>query len=94
MVANHYIALGVSRDADLTKIKRAYRLIVKKCHPDVTQTAEDAERFLEIREAYETLADEEKRQKYDQTIRHSMKACKVAETPRPKPTPGSCPFRM
>jgi DnaJ-class molecular chaperone len=81
MVADHYIALGVSRDADLTKIKRAYRLVVKKYHPDVTQSSEEAERFLEIREAYETLADEEKRHKYDQALGRRDTGLRVSNAP-------------
>jgi DnaJ-class molecular chaperone len=78
---DYYIALGVSRDADLAKIKRAYRFIVKKYHPDVAESSEDRERFLEIREAYETLADEEKRQKYNQELARRDAGLRVSKVP-------------
>jgi DnaJ-class molecular chaperone len=78
---DYYIALGVSRDADLTKIKSAYRLIVKKYHPDVAESPEDTKRFLEIREAYETLADEEKRQKYNQELARRDSGLRVSKVP-------------
>jgi molecular chaperone DnaJ len=81
MVEDYYIALGVSRDADLTKIKRAYRFIVKNYHPDVTQSSADTERFLEIREAYETLADAEKRHKYDQELARRHSGLKLSGVP-------------
>jgi molecular chaperone DnaJ len=81
MVDDYYIALGVSRDADLAKIKRAYRIIAKKCHPDVAQSSDDSERFREIREAYETLADEAKRQKYDQELAEQASRSRVSKLP-------------
>lgn len=81
MVEDYYIALGVSRNADLTKIKRAYRLIVKNYHPDVTQSSADTERFLEIREAYETLADAEKRHEYDQELARRHSGLKLSGVP-------------
>ncbi len=66
MARDYYILLGVSKDANLEKIKRAYRRIAKKYHPDTGGSAEDQEKFLEIKEAYETLTDEAARRKYDQ----------------------------
>ncbi len=66
MAKDPYISLGVSKGADLKKIRTAYRKIVKEIHPDITHSAEGVQRFIEIREAYETLADEEKRKLYDQ----------------------------
>jgi molecular chaperone DnaJ len=81
MVENYYIALGVSRDADLAKIKRAYRIIVKKYHPDVSQCSDDTERFREIREAYETLADEAKRQRYDEELARRDSRLRVSKVP-------------
>jgi DnaJ-class molecular chaperone len=78
---DYYIALGVSRDADLAKIKRAYRIIAKKYHPDVAQSSDDTERFREIREAYETLADEAKRQKYDQELARRDSRLRVSKVP-------------
>jgi molecular chaperone DnaJ len=65
---NYYVVLGVSKGADLDKIKKAYRTVVKKHHPDVTGSQESKKRFLEIREAYETLSDEIKRRQYDEEL--------------------------
>jgi hypothetical protein len=67
-----YIALGVPKDADLTAIRSAYRKLVLKCHPDkVTDEARKAqaqEEFMKIQQAYETIGDEEARQRYDQRV--------------------------
>ncbi|MBW1776040.1 MAG: DnaJ domain-containing protein [Deltaproteobacteria bacterium] len=65
MPKNYYIALGVSKGADLNQIKRAYRKIIKNLHPDLSHTQTTQERFIEIQEAYETLADPEKRRIHD-----------------------------
>jgi len=50
MPRDYYIILGVSRNAELSKIKKAYRKAVKRFHPDLNRSGEDAERFLEIKE--------------------------------------------
>jgi curved DNA-binding protein len=64
---DYYDILGVSRDADEQEIKRAFRRMARKHHPDVNPGDREAEeRFKEINEAYEVLSDPEKRQKYDQ----------------------------
>lgn len=64
---DYYDILGVSRDADDKEIKRAYRRLARKHHPDVNPGDRGAEeRFKEINEAHEVLSDPEKRQKYDQ----------------------------
>ncbi|MBN1848877.1 MAG: DnaJ domain-containing protein [Deltaproteobacteria bacterium] len=68
MTKDYYIVLGVSREADLKKIKKAYRTVAKKYHPDITRTRDSADQFLEIKEAFETLGDEEKRRKYDEEL--------------------------
>jgi len=65
---DYYLVLGISRTADIRKIKKAYRTIAKCSHPDVSQTHETSERFQEIKEAYETLSDESKRKKYDEEL--------------------------
>jgi DnaJ-class molecular chaperone len=59
---NYYSILGVDANADQNQIKRAYRELVKKHHPD---RGGDAELFKRINEAYETLSDPVKRQQYD-----------------------------
>ena len=64
---DYYKVLGVSRDADEKEIKRAYRKLARKFHPDVNPNDKDAEeRFKEINEAHEVLSDPEKRRQYDQ----------------------------
>jgi len=59
-----YRILGVSETADADEITRAYRLLARQHHPDVSP-AEDAHAFRRIREAYEVLSDEARRRDYD-----------------------------
>jgi len=64
-----YKALGVDRDATADEIKRAYRKLVRKYHPDVNtgpDSADAEQKFKDIGEAYEVLSDPEKRAAYDQ----------------------------
>lgn len=64
---DYYEVLGVSRDADKNAIKRAYRKLAKKYHPDTSQGNTQAEeRFKEVTEAYNVLSDPEKKKLYDQ----------------------------
>ncbi len=64
---DYYKILGVSRDASEKEIKRAYRKLARKYHPDVNPGDKKAEeRFKAINEAYEVLSDKEKRAQYDQ----------------------------
>ena len=64
---DYYEVLGVSRDADEAAIKKAYRALAKKYHPDMNPGDKEAEKkFKEASEAYAVLSDAEKRRQYDQ----------------------------
>jgi curved DNA-binding protein len=62
---DYYETLGVPRDASAQDIRRAYRNLARKYHPDVNSDPGAEDRFKEISEAYEVLRDEEKRSRYD-----------------------------
>ncbi len=67
MAKDYYKILGVSRDATQEEIKKAYRRLALKYHPDRNKGNKEAEeRFKEINEAYAVLSDPEKRRQYDQ----------------------------
>jgi curved DNA-binding protein len=68
---DYYAILGVPRDASAEDIKRAYRKLARKYHPDVSKEANAEEQFKEVSEAYETLRHAEKRAAYDQLGRHA-----------------------
>ncbi len=63
---DYYATLGVDRDASQDEIKRAYRKLARKYHPDVSSEPDAESKFQELQEAYEVLKDPEKRQAYDQ----------------------------
>lgn len=64
---DYYDVLGLSKGASQDEIKKAYRTLAKKYHPDMNPGDKEAEaKFKEVNEAYAVLSDEEKRQKYDQ----------------------------
>ncbi|BFZ57311.1 Molecular chaperone (DnaJ super) [Savitreella phatthalungensis] len=66
MAADYYKTLGVSKDADDTAIKKAYRKLALKYHPDRNKDAGAEEQFKKVSEAFEVLSDKNKRQIYDQ----------------------------
>ena len=62
---DYYKILGVERETSQTDLKKAYRKLARKYHPDVSKEANAEERFKEVNEAYEVLGDEKKREQYD-----------------------------
>ena len=68
---NYYEVLGVEKDAPLDQIKKAYRKLVRKYHPDMGETS-DLERFLEIQKAFEVLSNQERRAEYDRDLSRSQ----------------------
>ncbi len=63
---DYYEILGVTRGADADEVKRAYRKLARKFHPDVSKEKNAEDKFKEVQEAYEVLRDTEKRAAYDQ----------------------------
>lgn len=63
---DYYKTLGVNRDANEDAIRKAYRRLARRYHPDVSDEPEAESKFKEVSEAYEVLKDPEKRQLYDQ----------------------------
>src|SRR5687768_17892073 len=75
-----YVALGLGRGASLGEIRRAYRRLARRYHPEVNPGNEEAELlFRRIVEAYETLSHPDKRRAYDSGASEPASAAKVAE---------------
>ena len=68
---DYYKTLGVDRAASDEEIKKAYRRLARKYHPDVSKEANATARFQEVSEAYETLGNKEKRAAYDNLGSHA-----------------------
>ena len=62
---DYYEVLGISKDATPEEIKKTYRRLARKYHPDVNKEPDAAEKFKEVKEAYEVLNDDQKRAQYD-----------------------------
>src|ERR1700722_904357 len=62
---DYYAVLGVPRDADQDTIRRAYRKLARKYHPDLNADSDAEDKFKDLGEAYEVLSDPDKRERYD-----------------------------
>ena len=67
---DYYASLGVARDAPAEAVKKAYRKLARKYHPDVSKEPQAEQRMKEVNEAYAVLSDPEKRAAYDQLGQH------------------------
>ncbi|WP_088102527.1 molecular chaperone DnaJ [Halalkalibacter urbisdiaboli] len=63
---DYYEVLGVDKNASVDEVKKAYRKLARKYHPDVNKAADAEEKFKEVKEAYDTLSDPQKKSRYDQ----------------------------
>lgn len=70
MAKNYYEELGVSRDASADEIKKAYRKLARKYHPDISKEADAEAKMQAINVAYDTLSDSNKKAEYDQMLDH------------------------
>ena len=70
---NYYQILGVSFDAEYAEIKKKYRKLSKKYHPDISKEKNAEQKFKEITKAYEVLSSEESRAKYDQKLKQQSR---------------------
>jgi DnaJ-class molecular chaperone len=71
-MSDHYATLGLRSDAKLADIKKAFRQLAALHHPDRNPAPEAAERFRAVQTAYEVLADDDKRQAYDENRRRNL----------------------
>lgn len=89
---NYYEILGLSRGATPAQIKKRYKELVRKYHPDVAKDKNTAHRlFIQINEAYQTLGDPGSRRAYDQTLDSAEAARRAASRPQaaqPQAAPG------
>jgi curved DNA-binding protein len=70
---DYYKTLGVAENADQDAIKKAYRRLARKYHPDVSKEPDAEARFKELGEAYEALKDPERRRQYDELRRYGFR---------------------
>ena len=86
MDMSYYLVLGVPRDADADTIRRAFRVLARRYHPDAGEGS-SAERFREILTAYETLNDPTRRWHYDRTLERPVSRRRFVEPLRAHAAP-------
>jgi curved DNA-binding protein len=84
---NYYLTLGIPMDADDESIRRAFRVLARRYHPDAG-SGSSAEKFCQICEAYEALRDPARRARYDSCLQARPRSTRpiVVEPLRPEPT--------
>ena len=80
MGKDFYKVLGLSKGATEDEVKKAYRKLALKYHPDKNKSANAEERFKEIAEAYDVLSDKKKREIYDQYGEEGLKGMMAVKT--------------
>ena len=92
-MADYYDTLGIQRDADEQDVRRAFRRLARKYHPDLNKDDADAEaKFKEVNEAYEVLSDADSRRKYDTYGDQWRDADRIEERRRASRTSYGSPF--
>jgi curved DNA-binding protein CbpA len=84
---DYYGVLGVNKDATTEDIKRAYRALAKKYHPDINKSTGSEEAFKGISEAYQVLSDLVQRAEYDSMMEPKEEVREEATSPAPAPEP-------
>ena len=72
-MVDYYEVLGIKKGAAADEIKKAYKELAKKYHPDVSKEHEAEKKFKEINEAYSVLSDPQKKEQYDQVGHDAFK---------------------
>jgi DnaJ-class molecular chaperone len=93
-VKDYYATLGIAKGASQADIKKAYKKLVKKYHPDKTDSPEAHEKFKEVSEAYSVLGDEQKRAEYLQALMTCSPFLAGSEGDPPQPNKGHNRFDL